>query len=449
MLTTTSRSGAGPLAGSLSLVSFALASSYAAVLVVLLPNQVAALDPAHKVENLALVTTVSFVFTIAAQPLVGALSDRTRGRYGRRVPWMVAGALVAAVALLAMGGAHSLLALGALWVVAQCALNALDVASSAVVPDEVPSSRRGRTLAVVGAGAVVGGGVAVVLAGSHAQAPGGVYLGLGLVVLLATAVFAVVARRRPVSLPAPGPETARPAGLRARSRDVLLSLAVRPWRSVQFSRTFVARFAFVFAYQLVFSYQLFILTDHVGLATDDANRTLGTLTVVSLVAVMVGIGATGWLSDRSGRRTPFLVGACALLAVSFVVPLVLPTVTGMAVFAVLRGLASGVHMAASSVLVTEVLPDDGASAGKDLGLYNMATNIPQAVAPAVAAVVIARLGGYPALFVVAMVAAVVALVVGVQIHRSGGLVSGAQDGPARREPQPGPATGAPAAEVTR
>lgn len=416
--TTTGRTRA--LAGSLSVVSLALAASYAAVLVVLLPNQVAGIDPERKVENLALVTTVSFVVAIASQPLVGALSDRTSSRYGRRVPWMVGGALVSAAALFAMGGAGSLVLLGALWVVAQFALNAVDVASSAVVPDEVPPSRRGRVLAIVGAGGVLGGGAAVVLAGQRADQPGTVYLGLGLCVLLATAVFAVGARARPVSVPVPSApaQADRPSRRGGRPLDAVARLVVAPWRTRAFSRAFVARFFFVFAYHLVFAYQLFILTDHVGLGTDEANRALGTLTVVGLLAVMVGIAATGWLSDRTGARTPYLVAACGLLAVSFFVPLGLPTVTGMAVFAVLRGLAFGAHLAASSALVTEVLPDGGASAGKDLGLYNMATNIPQAVAPAVAAVVIARLGGYPALFVTAAVAAVVALVGALLVERA-------------------------------
>ncbi|QGQ20603.1 hypothetical protein GC089_17175 [Cellulomonas sp. JZ18] len=129
-----------PLVGSLALVAAALAACYGAVVAVLLPAQVAALDPAAKVGNLALVSTVSFACTIAAQPLVGALSDRTRGRWGRRVPWAVAGALVAAAGLLALGGATTLAAVTVLWVVAQVALNGLDVATSAVVPDEVPRS---------------------------------------------------------------------------------------------------------------------------------------------------------------------------------------------------------------------------------------------------------------------------------------------------------------------
>jgi MFS family permease len=47
--------------------------------------------------------------------------------------------------------------------------------------------------------------------------------------------------------------------------------------------------------------------------------------------------------------------------------------------------------------VTQVLPDAG-SRSKDLGIMNIGTNVPQALAPVAAALVIDQLGGYRALF---------------------------------------------------
>ena len=143
------------------------------------------------------------------------------------------------------------------------------------------------------------------------------------------------------------------------------------------------------------------------------------LTMASLAAVLAGVVATGWWSDRVGDRTRFMVAACALLAVALLVPLAFPTVTGMAVFAVLKGLSLGMHLASSSALVTEVLPRGGAMPGRDLGIYNVATNIPQTIAPAVSGLVIGHLGGYPALFVVASAVACLALVVGRRIGLPG------------------------------
>jgi Na+/melibiose symporter-like transporter len=65
---------------------------------VILPAQVEAVDPASKVANLALLTTLAAVASMVAIPVGGALSDRTRSRFGRRTPWIAGASAVSAVA---------------------------------------------------------------------------------------------------------------------------------------------------------------------------------------------------------------------------------------------------------------------------------------------------------------------------------------------------------------
>src|SRR3546814_3852591 len=74
---------------------------------VLLPNQLTLLDADNKVSNLALVSSISILAAVIVQPLVGALSDRTRSRWGRRSPWMLVGGLLMAVALTGIGQLQS------------------------------------------------------------------------------------------------------------------------------------------------------------------------------------------------------------------------------------------------------------------------------------------------------------------------------------------------------
>ena len=95
-------------------------------------------------QNLALVTTVSFVFTLFAQPIVGAFSDRTRSRLGRRAPWMLGGAVVGGVFLLGLGSLTSLVWITVFWVIIQVALNALQGPLSAITPDRFPRSAAAR-----------------------------------------------------------------------------------------------------------------------------------------------------------------------------------------------------------------------------------------------------------------------------------------------------------------
>lgn len=153
----------------LAVVMFTVVANYAALLSVLLPNQVEALDPENKVRNLAVVTSVSFGFTILAQPLVGALSDRTRSRWGRRGPWMLAGGVVAAAFLFGLAGLESVAWICVFWVVIQFALNATDIAASATLADRIARERRGRASAVVAGAGMAGAAAGTVFAGPLAS----------------------------------------------------------------------------------------------------------------------------------------------------------------------------------------------------------------------------------------------------------------------------------------
>lgn len=54
------------------------------------------------VEIAGLATTAVLVFDIFTDPLIGYLSDRTHTRWGRRAPWMVAGAVVMAAGMVGL-----------------------------------------------------------------------------------------------------------------------------------------------------------------------------------------------------------------------------------------------------------------------------------------------------------------------------------------------------------
>ncbi|MDQ2699005.1 MAG: MFS transporter, partial [Actinomycetota bacterium] len=49
-----------------------------------------------------LVLGIGGIVAIVALPIAGSLSDRTRGRWGRRRPWAVGGSLLAAASLVAL-----------------------------------------------------------------------------------------------------------------------------------------------------------------------------------------------------------------------------------------------------------------------------------------------------------------------------------------------------------
>lgn len=372
----------------LGIISFGLFAAYGGLLGILLPQHVAAIDEAAKVVNLALVTSVSFAVTTVAPPLVGALSDGTRARLGRRTPWVIAGVVVGAAFLLGLGGVHQILWVCVFWTIIQFSLNGADIASGALLVDRFPAGRRGVASTVLAGAALVGGGAGTLLAGRLAVDLPLAYTTLAIVVVVCAAVFAVLVREGPSY------------GIR-RPRTTPAAVIAAFRHHPAFGWAFASRFFFIVGYQGVHGYLLYLLTDYVGIPTGEAVSLVGLLTVAGLVALVVAVLLGGWLSDRVGRRKPFVIAACVVLALSLLVPLTSPTLGGMVVYAICHGFGFGLYLVCGIVLVSEVLPGGEQSAARDLGVYNVATNLGQAIGPAMAAAVLG-IAGYPALFVIAL-----------------------------------------------
>ncbi len=136
---------------------------------VILAKQSEAVAPGNKEFVFGLVTGVGAAVSVIANPLAGAISDRTTSRFGRRVPWVLGGALGAAVGLLVLAGVASVA-----WMLVGCCLvqlfgNALLAAITAAVPDRVPTLQRGSVGGWVALsqvlGALVGTGLATYFGG--------------------------------------------------------------------------------------------------------------------------------------------------------------------------------------------------------------------------------------------------------------------------------------------
>ncbi|MBT1188812.1 MFS transporter, partial [Streptomyces sp. CJ_13] len=81
----------GGWVSALSLANLGVWVGWFGPLQLLLARQAEHLAPEHKTSTLALVTGVGAAVSMVANPVFGALSDRTTARVGRRVPWVVAG----------------------------------------------------------------------------------------------------------------------------------------------------------------------------------------------------------------------------------------------------------------------------------------------------------------------------------------------------------------------
>jgi MFS family permease len=336
----------------------------------------------------------AFVSTVL-NPVWGAFSDRTVLRIGRRLPWVLGGLVAGVVAMVLLSQATTVVAMVAAWCLAQGALNAMLAAITATVPDQVPVRQRG----AVGGWLAIAQTVGVVLGSGIATATGSIAAGYlttaGLLVVLALP-YCVDSRdlafdrddREPFDL-----------GRFARS------FWVSPRRHPDFAWAWVTRFLMNVANALLLLYLLYYLQDAVGLTKKEAEAGVFRLTLLYAVLTVVTAILGGIWSDRVGLRKVFVtvsgyVIAAALLLLAFV-----HSYAGAYVGAAVLGIGFGIYTAVDFALITQVLPAD-ADRGKDLGVINIANALPQVLAPGIAAVVLGLGAGYPTLYLLAALGAV-------------------------------------------
>jgi MFS family permease len=386
------RAGFRRLLVSLGIANGALSALYAGILTVLLPLQVEHIDRAHKVAALGLVSGISALFALVFNPIGGALSDRTRSRFGRRAPWLITASAGMIVMLAALGRAGTVLLVGVAWCLAQAVANLYQAPLTAVVPDRVSRQRRGAASAVAGVSSVLGGVAGVGLASQFAGHIGWGYLALG-VLLAATAVYFVVSTADPsaAGLPRPPRDTSR---LWVRLAGFLSALRHR-----DFTLVFASRAAAILGYYLVISYELYILTDYIRLPGRlRPAQGVTILAAISAVGALLAAAIAGPLSDRLDRRKPFVVISSAVAGAGCVLPVLSPTFRTIEIFAAFAGIAFGCYLSVDTALVTLVLPRSE-DAARDLGVLNIANAGPQVLAPLLAALIISHAGGYRTLFI--------------------------------------------------
>ena len=361
------------------------------------------------VVSSGLVLGVGGLFGIIAGPVVGAISDRSRSPRGRRRPWALMGVWVSAVFLVLTGLVEGPWLVGACWVGVSIGVSVASAAFTALIADQLPPSQRGAASSAVGSSQAVGIVLGVGLV---------VLLGLGVLAgyLLLAAIIAVVGTLTALMLPDP-PASASELPPRARDRPRLASLRDRDFAWMLWGRL-VANIGNALGTALV----LFFLLHGLNQPNAEAQDNLLLLIVVYTVFVVIASVFTGILSDRTGRRRGLTVAATFVQAASGVAIVILPTFEATMIAAALMGLGYGAFSTVGLAFATDLLPDQQDHA-RDLGIVNVTAALGQLIGPVVGAGLVALVGGFWLVFLMAAVLSVV-----------GGLMTALA-----RQPEPAPA----------
>ena len=370
------------------------------------------IDPTNTEGSLGLVMGVGAAFALIANPLVGRLSDRTTSRWGMRRPWILGGAIVGLGGFALIGVASSVLVVLIAWCLVQASMNAVLAAANATLPDQVPVSSRGKVSGIIGITTPIG-----ILAGSFLVnfLPGDFerFFVPGAIALVLVVVFVLLLKDRRLA--------EKPAD-RFTVGTFFGSFVFNPRKHPDFGWTWLTKFFVMFGYAGIATFLPLYLVTKFGLDEQGAVGIILAANLASMAAMAISSPLGGFLSDKIGKRRPFVAVAGLIMVVGLVILAVAPDITTVIVAQAIIGLGAGSFLSVDLALATEVLPNPD-DVAKDLGVLNIANALPQSIAPAIAPGIIALgaatpLGGYTTWY---LFGALVALAGAVLVYRIKGV----------------------------
>jgi MFS family permease len=329
-------------------------------------------------RTLFIVGLAGAILGIIIQPTVGAISDYTVSRWGRRKPWIVIGSLLDVVFLLGIAYANSLLAIAAFVMLLSFSTNIARGPFQGYVPDLVPARQVGLASAMVGLMQILGNVVGYAIA-SLAAAAGQLALALVAIAVVELVTMLSVVLKVGQGQP-PKPREGKSWSRIAREAWATDILQERSYVWLVASRLF-----FLMGGGILVNLALTYLKFTHGMNQAAANEFNLVILLVVIVANVLAILPAARISDRVGRK-PVIYAACGIGAVGVTIVALAPT-TGVALIgAALFGASAGMFLSVDWALMTDIIPK--AEAGRYMGISNVATGASTPLSLAVGGLII-------------------------------------------------------------
>ena len=346
----------------------------------LMTYKVRQLAPNLPNTTLGILGFIGLLVAMAVQPIVGVFSDRAKTKLGRRLPFIMGGAVLIAVSLFLLALAPTLWVLLMGVILIQFSSNILQGPWQALIPDLVPEGQRGTASSLKAVmdiiATVVAGAVAGILLGTAGQKLFG-----------ASAIYATPPHRwSSSSCSSPSPRSGRasiPVPPARRSRRVRSASALKNAFYVNFRENpifgwwFANRILFWGAFIAINAFLINYLVDVIKMTQDEAQGFYGTLKVILGVGLIVMALVAGWLSDKFGRK-PVMLAAGLVAFAGAVLLLLVRDKTLITVAGGIIGMGIGAFLSANWALATDIVPRG--EEARYLGIANIATCIGSGVA---------------------------------------------------------------------
>ena len=368
--------------------------------------------------------TLDNIAALLIQPPVGAWSDRLRTPIGRRMPFILVGAPIGAIAFgiipvaamlpLFVACTSTLLLSMALWRTPVVAL----------MPDITPSPKRSQANGIINFMGGIGAIIAFLLGGSlYKQNPAfPFWLGSGLVILSSLLVFIFIKEPKEFA------DAEQQPNMFASLKEV--------WSDSDKSaiRLFLAIFCWFVGYNAIEAFFTLYSVHHLGLTAADGAGMLGHLSLFFVLFALV----SGVIGGRIGRRVTISMGLI-LLAVLIIAIYVLPqatlanplaklpvlgTVRTVSLFLMAAGIAWALININSLPMVVDMVED--VRIGTYTGLYYLFSTLAAIAGPNVNGWIIQLSGNnYNSIMVVAPIFMALALILMWGVRRGEAKIPGA------------------------
>ena len=352
----------------ITIFGFGLASLWSSMHSIILPVRL--LDfvaESEKNTYLGVLTFAGLVLAIIIQPIAGALSDSFGFQRGRRRPYILIGAATAIILIPVMGLVGSYLAIFIAYCLLQASINIAQGPYQALIPDFVPTGKRGLASGVKSLLEVLGGifflyPIAIFIDRySSGQGVFWLWLALGtlVAVLFAVTLATVVTVKE---MPA------------TRSRSSFLytlpkSFHINVKAGSYFVWFLVSRLFIFMSFTTIQTFALYFLRDVVGV-TSPASAT-AQFSIVAVAGMLVVGYPAGRLSDRVGRR-PIVMTAGLLGALGIALIFLFQNNYMLIILcAGLVGISFGAFLSTNWAMAIDLLPKG--EEARYLGLTNLAT----------------------------------------------------------------------------
>ena len=292
-------------------------------LMLILVFKVMEIDPQNYTVSFGMVTGVGALFALFANPVGGAISDRTSLKFGRRRTWILLGSVLGSASLIAIAFSTKLWMIAVFWCCTQVFFNFGFASVTALVPDQVDESRRGTMSGIVGLvvpfSAVIGTLIMSMMGKTSLAGKYGVLSAIGII----TGIISIMLIKESKVEYRPNEKDKEE---KLSLGGTLSKIYPSPRKHPVFTWGWLTRFFISLAY-CSSSYNTIMLMQRYHLSQDETSKMVTVISIATMLFLSVSSVLGGVLSDKLRKQKPFVAVSAIVVGIGVVINIFAPSVT--------------------------------------------------------------------------------------------------------------------------